>query len=125
MTIATVKGYLSAVRTALKRARIEIGDDAGLTADLLGSQLSKRRRLGTEVKKWKLPIMPRFIMQIEARLVDPSGRSSLLAANSSLVYAYVIFYLSYFFGWRTRTASSVSAADFVFVVDEGVTTAIV
>ncbi len=37
LTVPTVKGYLSAVRTALKRARISVGDDGGLTDDLLGT----------------------------------------------------------------------------------------
>lgn len=65
LAITTVSGYVSSVRSALKRAHIEVGDDRGTLSDMLASQLSKRRRLGEERKFWKLPVMPRVIIQVE------------------------------------------------------------
>ena len=86
-------------------------DDGGMTADLLGTQLSKRRRTGADSKSWKMPIMPRVIQSVDTQLADVAWCTRMLESGSPHLPAFVMVYLAYFFGWRAGTVSAICVGD--------------
>lgn len=107
LKISTITNKLSAVKVCLERIGIDFGEWPATTLHILKNELAQRQKLGTEVKYFKLPILPRVIMDLETFLHS----TEFTERRVYQVYASVAVYLSYYFAWRDSTLSSLRYCD--------------